>query len=149
MNALEDGLLRFMEAEEPVLTEFLEEPAAGTKRTHWMWFSFPQPTGPGRSAAAKHCGIDSIGEASAYRRHPVLGLRLKECTELLLRAPAQSAHEIYGPPVDLKLRSCMTLFAEVAEEEPVFNQVFERFFDGKPDARRRIAAAMTNLEMPP
>ena len=149
MNALDDGLQRFMEAQDPVYAEVLEELAAGAKRTHWMWFIFPQLKGLGRSAAAMHYGIDSIGEARAYWRHPVLGLRLKECTELLLRAPAQSAHEIFGSPDDLKLRSCMTLFAEVAEEEPVFNQVLERFFDGKPDARRRIAAAITNLEMPP
>jgi uncharacterized protein (DUF1810 family) len=149
MNALDDGLQRFMEAQDPVYAEVLEELAAGAKRTHWMWFIFPQLTGLGRSAVARHYGIDSIDEARAYWRHPVLGLRLKECTELLLRAPAQSAHEIFGSPDDLKLRSCMTLFAEVAEEESVFNQVLERFFDGKPDARRRIAADIANLEMPP
>jgi len=149
MNALDDGLQRFLDAQDPVYAGVLEELAAGAKRTHWMWFIFPQLKGLGRSAVARHYGIDSIDEARAYWRHPVLGLRLKECTELLLRAPAQSAHEIFGSPDDLKLRSCMTLFAEVAEEEPVFNQVLERFFDGKPDARRRIAAAITNLEMPP
>jgi len=149
MNALDDGLQRFLDAQDSVYAGVLEELAAGAKRTHWMWFIFPQLKGLGRSAVARHYGIDSIDEAGAYWRHPVLGLRLKECTELLLRAPAQSAHEIFGSPDDLKLRSCMTLFAEVAEEEPVFNQVLERFFDGKPDARRRIAAAITNLEMPP
>jgi len=149
MNALDDGLQRFLDAQDSVYAGVLEELAAGAKRTHWMWFIFPQLKGLGRSAVARHYGIDSIDEARAYWRHPVLGLRLKECTELLLRAPAQSAHEIFGSPDDLKLRSCMTLFAEVAEEEPVFNQVLERFFDGKPDARRRIAAAITNLEMPP
>ena len=100
-----------------------------------MWFVFPQLNGLGRSATARHYGIDSIDEAVAYWKHPVLGLRLKECTERVLRSHAQSAHEIFGSPDDLKLRSCMTLFAEAAGEEPVFRQVLERFFDGKPDAR--------------
>ncbi len=135
MNASGDGLQRFVDAQGPVYAGVLDELAAARKRSHWMWFIFPQLKGLGRSTLARHYGIDSIGEALAYWQHPVLGLRLKECTERILCAPVQSAHEIFGSPDDLKLRSCMTLFAEAAGEEPAFRQVLERFFDGKPDAR--------------
>jgi len=105
------------------------------KRTHWMWFIFPQIKGLGLSAMAQHYGIESIDEARAYWQHPILGRRLTECTDLLLRTSAKSAHDIFGAPDDLKLRSCMTLFAETTDAEPVFKQVLDRFFDGRPDAR--------------
>jgi uncharacterized protein (DUF1810 family) len=130
-----DDLQRFVDAQDPVYAEVLDELAAARKRTHWMWFIFPQIKGLGQSAMARRYGVESIGEARAYWRHPVLGLRLKECTEHVLRASGKSAHDIFGSPDDLKLRSCMTLFAEAAGEEPLFRQVLERFFAGHPDPR--------------
>jgi len=130
-----DGLQRFVEAQAPVYAEVCSELAAARKRTHWMWFIFPQIKGLGLSAMAQHYGIESIDEARAYWQHPILGRRLTECTDLLLRTSAKSAHDIFGAPDDLKLRSCMTLFAEATDAEPVFKQVLDRFFDGRPDAR--------------
>lgn len=99
-----------------------------------MWFIFPQLKALGRSTIAKHFGIESGGEALAYWQHPVLGQRLKECTQLVLANGGKTVHEIFGSPDDLKFRSCMTLFAQVAPAEPVFSQALECFFDGKPDA---------------
>jgi uncharacterized protein (DUF1810 family) len=101
-----------------------------------MWFVFPQLKGLGRSSTALFYGIASREEALAYWQHPVLGPRLRECAGLLLQAPAdRSALQVMGSPDDLKLRSCMTLFAAVAPAEPVFNAVLQRYFDGQPDAR--------------
>jgi uncharacterized protein (DUF1810 family) len=130
-----EDLQRFIDAQDPVYAEVLRELTAAAKRTHWMWFVFPQLRGLGRSAMALRYGIESIDEARAYLRHAVLGPRLRECTALVLRARNKSAHDIFGSPDDLKLRSCMTLFGEVAGAEPAFRQVLERFFDGQPDAR--------------
>ena len=127
------GLQRFVEAQDRVYASVLEELAAGNKTSHWMWFIFPQLKALGRSSIAKHFGIESGIEALAYWQHPVLGKRLKECTELVLAAGGKTVHEIFGSPDDLKFRSCMTLFAQVAPEEPVFSQALEQFFDGKPD----------------
>ena len=99
-----------------------------------MWFIFPQLKGLGRTSTAQLYGIKSKAEALAYWHHPVLGARLKECAELVLAAPSGlTAHGILGAPDDLKLRSCMTLFAAVAPEEAVFGKVLERFYGGEPD----------------
>ena len=89
----------------------------------------------GRSATAKHFGIESIDEALAYWQHPVLGKRLKECTELVLAVHDKTAHEIFGSPDDLKFRSCMTLFRHVAPDEPAFRLALQRFYDGQPDEK--------------
>ena len=128
-----DPLQRFVDAQAPVFADVCDELAAGRKRTHWMWFIFPQLRELGRSATARFYGLASRDEALAYWRHPVLGPRLKRCAELVLNVSGRTAREIFGTPDDLKLRSCMTLFADVAAEEPVFARVLERFYGGRPD----------------
>jgi uncharacterized protein (DUF1810 family) len=128
------SLDRFLEAQAPVYAQVRSELAAGAKYTHWMWFVFPQLRGLGRSGTARFFGIESRAEAIAYWRHPVLGSRLKECAELMLSAPpGLTALEILGTPDELKLRSCMTLFAEVAPEETVFDRVLARYYAGARD----------------
>lgn len=98
-----------------------------------MWFVFPQLRGLGRSAMAERYGIGSAAEARAYWEHPVLGPRLRECVDLLLAVEDRSAHEILGSPDDVKLRSCLTLFRQVAPEEPVFARALEKYFGGQGD----------------
>jgi uncharacterized protein (DUF1810 family) len=126
------GLQRFVDAQDRVYRQVCAELAAGRKSSHWMWFVFPQFKGLGRSATAQRFGIASKAEAQAYWAHPVLGPRLAQCTELALAVEGRSAHEIFGPPDDLKFRSCMTLFAQ-ATGEPVFARALERYFEGRPD----------------
>jgi uncharacterized protein (DUF1810 family) len=128
-------LQRFVAAQAPVIADVRAELAAGRKRTHWMWFVFPQLKGLGVSSTAQHYGLASLDEARAYLAHPVLGPRLRECCELLLRVPGRSAHEIMGSPDDLKLRSCVTLFQRAAPQEGVFQQLLDKYFDGAPDPR--------------
>jgi uncharacterized protein (DUF1810 family) len=115
------------------------ELAAGRKRTHWMWFVFPQLRGLGLSSMAQHYGIASLDEARAYLAHPVLGTRLRECCALVLAVEGRSAQEIMGSPDDMKLRSCATLFALAAPDEPLFTQVLDKFYGGEPDPRTRHA----------
>jgi uncharacterized protein (DUF1810 family) len=133
MDATTQGLERFVEAQDRVYDNVLDELAMGHKTSHWMWFVFPQLRELGRSAMAKRFGIASSDEAGAYLAHPVLGSRLKECVNLLLAQRNPDAHDIFGSPDDLKLRSCLTLFASVATGEPCFQQALERFYAGKPD----------------
>lgn len=125
-------LQRFVTAQGPVFAQVCAELAAGRKTSHWMWFVFPQLKGLGRSATAQHFGIASREEAQAYWRHPVLGARLKQCTELVLGVEGRSANQIFGSPDNLKFRSCMTLFAQVSDA-PVFGQALEKYFAGKGD----------------
>ncbi len=132
-NLTNNGLERFVEAQDRVYASVCEELAAGEKESHWMWFVFPQLKALGRSPIAKHFGIESREEALAYWKHPVLGPRLKECTKLVLAVGDKTIHEVFGSPDDLKFRSCMTLFAQVAPDEPVFSQALERFYGGQPD----------------
>lgn len=129
------NLERFVEAQDPVFRNARAELAAGQKTSHWMWYVFPQLKGLGMSSTAQHYGISSLAEAEAYWRHPVLGPRLKECTELVLAVPDRSASEIFGNPDDVKFRSCMTLFEKAAPDEPAFAQALDRFFGGERDAR--------------
>ena len=126
-------LERFVQAQAPVHDEVLAELRAGRKRTHWMWFVFPQLAGLGSSAMARRYAIGSLGEAQAYLAHPVLGPRLRECSELVLAAREREVQRIFGSPDDLKFRSCMTLFQRAAPDEPVFGRCLERFFGGVPD----------------
>jgi len=137
-NASTAGLERFVAAQEPVWAAVRRELAAGRKTSHWMWFVFPQLRSLGRSDTAKLYGLDE-NEAARYWRHPVLGPRLLECTRLVLATPGRTAHDIFGSPDDLKLRSCMTLFDVVAPEEPAFRAVLDRFYRGEAD-RLTIAA---------
>ena len=121
---------RFVQAQDGVYDDALAELTAGRKRTHWMWFVFPQIAGLGSSPTAQRYAIRSLDEARAYLAHPVLGPRLRECAQALLAVPGRSAHEILGHPDDLKLRSSMTLFARAAEDPALFEAVLDRFYDG-------------------
>jgi uncharacterized protein (DUF1810 family) len=127
-------LQRFVDAQQGVYAQVCAELAAGCKRSHWMWFVFPQLKGLGRSATAQHYGIASKAEAQAYWAHPLLGPRLKQCTDLVLAVDGRSAQQIFGPPDDLKFRSSMTLFAQ-ATGEPVFTRALQKYFDGEADPR--------------
>ncbi|WP_296443212.1 DUF1810 domain-containing protein [Rhodoferax sp. UBA5149] len=133
MNLATQGLQRFVEAQDRVYESVCNELALGEKTSHWMWFIFPQLKGLGRSPIAKHFGIASAAEALDFWQHPVLGQRLKECTQLVLAQPHTTAHDIFGSPDDLKFKSCMTLFAQVAPDEPMFKQALTRFFGGMVD----------------
>ena len=124
---------RFVKAQESVFEEVLSELRAGRKRSHWIWFIFPQLKGLGHSAMAQDYGITSREEAEAYLQHPVLGPRLKECTQLVNAVEGRSIDAILGYPDDLKFRSSMTLFALVAPEEVVFKNALRKYFSGELD----------------
>jgi len=129
-------LRRFTKAQGKIYASVLEELRIGRKRTHWIWFIFPQIDGLGHSSTSKHYAIKSIEEARQYLNHPVLGARLLECTETVLAVEGRSVSEIFGYPDDLKLKSSMTLFAAVAENpHSVFSSVLEKYFQGEQDDR--------------
>jgi uncharacterized protein (DUF1810 family) len=127
------GLVRFVEAQAGSYTEAVAELRQGAKRSHWMWYIFPQLCGLGRSPMAQIYGIASTDEARAYLAHPILGPRLLECTQLALQAEASSASAIFPFPDDLKFRSCMTLFAQVAPGPGVFTAALQKYCGGVPD----------------
>jgi uncharacterized protein (DUF1810 family) len=137
MTAADDphDLARFVEAQAGDYETALAEIRAGRKRSHWMWYIFPQIDGLGFSSMARRYAIKSLDEARAYLDYPVLGPRLVEITEAALAVEGRSAHEIFGSPDDMKLRSCATLFARAASEGSVFSRLLDRFFDGEPDVR--------------
>jgi uncharacterized protein (DUF1810 family) len=128
-------LQRFVDAQHGVYESALGEITQGQKRTHWMWFIFPQIDGLGSSPAARHYAIKSREEAEAYLRHPVLGPRLAACAEAALAVDGRSAREMFGSPDDLKLRSSATLFAAIAPGGSVFERVIEKYFNGQPDPK--------------
>ncbi len=115
-------LERFVQAQQAVYAAVCAELRAGAKRSHWMWFIFPQLRGLGSSPSAQHYGLASLAEARAYLDHPVLGARLRECTRCLLLLEGRSAAEIFGYPDELKLRSCLTLFERAAPQEELFGE---------------------------
>lgn len=127
------NLARFVNAQNPVYATVLAELRKGQKRTHWMWYIFPQIAGLGHSPTAKHYAIQSAAEARHYLAHPILGPRLVECATTLLAHKGQSAWAIFGSPDDMKLKSCMTLFAAVTTTETIFAQVLDRYFSGERD----------------
>jgi uncharacterized protein (DUF1810 family) len=129
------NLQRFVEAQDGVKEAVDRELASGRKRSHWMWFVFPQIQGLGMSVMAQRYAINSLEEARAYLEHPVLGERLREWTRLVLNVEGKSANEIFGYPDYLKFRSCMTLFSQVAEAGSVFEQALDKFYDGEPDRK--------------
>jgi uncharacterized protein (DUF1810 family) len=135
MKQPEYDLTRFISAQETIFESVLNELESGQKRSHWMWFIFPQIEGLGRSATARYYSIKSEEEARAYLKHPILGARLSKCAEALLAIEGKSAPEIFGFPDDLKLNSSMTLFACVTESTSVFVRVLEKYFDGKRDKK--------------
>jgi uncharacterized protein (DUF1810 family) len=126
-------LNRFVAAQDGVYDRALGEIRVGRKRSHWMWFIFPQFDGLGYSATSKRYSIKSLAEADAYVKHPVLGSRLRECCKAVLGVSGHSADEIFGSPDDMKLRSCATLFAKVSPPDSVFHRLLDRYFDGDPD----------------
>jgi uncharacterized protein (DUF1810 family) len=128
------GVARFLEAQSAVYASVLVELGAGRKTGHWMWFVFPQLRSLGRSGTARFYGIADRAEAAVYAQHPVLGERLRQCARLVLATEGRTAHEIFGSPDDLKLRSCMTLFAAIAPEERAFSEVLARFYAGVGDS---------------
>lgn len=129
-------LERFVAGQEPMFAAALAELRAGRKRSHWMWFIFPQLRGLGVSSTATFYGIGSLDEARAYLAHPVLGPRLVLCTETVLATKSRTLREIFGSPDDMKFRSCMTLFARASEtNDDVFSQALDRFCEGRADER--------------
>ncbi len=126
---------RFLTAQAPIYEQVRRELAAGAKRSHWMWFVFPQIAGLGLSATSRHFAISSLAEAQAYLQHKVLGPRLRECTELVNRVAGRTAHQIFGSPDDMKFRSSMTLFLQAAGADSVFDAALCRFFDGQADSQ--------------
>jgi uncharacterized protein (DUF1810 family) len=131
--ATEFNLERFVEAQNGVYEKALAELRAGHKRTHWMWFIFPQIEGLGHSAMAQRYAIRSADEAAAYLAHPVLGRRLRACAQAVAAHDDRGVDEIFGYPDNLKFHSSMTLFADVAPDEAVFQTCLDQFFDGRPD----------------
>lgn len=126
-------LKRFLDAQNGIFEIALSELRNGQKRTHWMWFIFPQVEGLGRSDNSRKYSIKSRKEALAYLSHPILGKRLLECAETLLAINNKSAIEIFSTPDHKKLKSSMTLFASLTETQSVFDQVLEKYFDKKRD----------------
>jgi uncharacterized protein (DUF1810 family) len=127
------NLQRFIDAQSGVFGQALAELRSGRKRSHWMWFIFPQIAGLGRSETARRFAIASRLEAQEYLRHGILGPRLVDCARAVCRVEGRSAYEIFGSPDDLKFRSSMTLFAEVAGDEGIFAEALRKYFDGRPD----------------
>lgn len=127
-------LRRFVDAQERLYDTVLDELRDGRKRSHWIWFVFPQLQALGRSPTAIRYGITSLDEATAYLDHDVLGPRLRECARLVARIQGSSADEIFGWPDNLKVRSSMTLFARATEDNADFRAVLDRFYDGVEDS---------------
>lgn len=134
-EATEFNLERFVQAQEPVFEQVLEELKLGQKRSHWMWFVFPQLKDIGHSSVAKFYGIASLEEARAYMGHQLLGKRLVICTEILLTHTDASLNQILGSPDDLKFCSSMTLFSLASSDPFVFNRALDQFCDGHMDER--------------
>jgi uncharacterized protein (DUF1810 family) len=131
----EPNLQRFLDAQATDYAPALAEIKNGRKRSHWMWYIFPQIQGLGFSSISQRYAIQDLSEAAAYLQHPVLGARLKEISQALLGLAGSNATNIMGSPDDLKLRSSMTLFGAVPGAEPVFQQVLDKFFGGAPDSK--------------
>lgn len=137
MDANDDpyNLNRFVQAQEAVYAKVLAELSAGRKRSHWIWFIFPQAHGLGYSMTARKYALKSLEEASAYPEHDVLGSRLKESSRLVLQIENQTASDIFGYPDNMKFRSSMTLFSLVAEKNSVFHAALKKYFDSVPDMK--------------
>ena len=125
---------RHIKAQAPIYARALAELKRGQKQSHWMWFVFPQIAGLGHSAMSHTYAIQSLEEAREYLAHPVLGARLRECCQTLMVLEGRTAHEIFRSPDDLKFRSCLTLFARAAPDEPLFDDLLVKYFGGEEDA---------------
>ena len=126
-------LERFVQAQQQDYAAALAEVKSGRKRSHWMWYVFPQIKGLGSSPTSELYAIQDASEAKAYLSHPVLGQRLIEITEALLNVDGRTARDIFGTPDDLKLKSCATLFASLSPPGSVFEKVLAKYFDAEPD----------------
>ncbi len=131
------SLARFLEAQVEIYPIVLDELRSGQKRSHWMWFIFPQLRGLGSSPTSVHYGIASRQEAQDYLSDPILGSRLLECTQLVLNIKDRTAFDIFGTPDDLKFQSCMSLFQFVDPAQQSFSQALDQFFAGQVDARTK------------
>jgi len=129
------SLERFIKAQDQTYELALAEIKQGKKRSHWMWYIFPQLKGLGFSDMSQYYGITDISEANAYLKHVILGTRLIQISEELLKLPTTDACQIFGSPDELKLRSSMTLFALIKDADKVFEKVLTKFFDGKKDPK--------------
>ncbi|MFA0812409.1 DUF1810 domain-containing protein [Microbulbifer epialgicus] len=129
------NLARFVEAQRNSYETALAELQRGKKRSHWMWYIFPQIVGLGHSAMAQQYGVKTLGEAKAYLDHPQLGKRLKECCDTLLEIQDRTAHQVFGSPDDMKLKSCMTLFALASGSGNIFEKVLQKYYQGQKDPR--------------
>jgi uncharacterized protein (DUF1810 family) len=127
-------LERFVQAQQQAYAAALSEVKDGRKRSHWMWYIFPQIKGLGTSPISQLYAIQDASEAKAYLHHPVLGPRLLEITDALLNVDGRTAREIFGTPDDLKLKSCATLFASISPPDSVFEKVLTKYFNAEPDA---------------
>jgi len=127
------GLQRFVDAQNPVYDKVCSELRDGVKKSHWMWFIFPQVEGLGSSQMARKFAISSLAEAAAFLAHPVLGSRLTECTRLVNLVAGRPIEEIFGYSDDLKFRSSMTLFAHAAPDNRVFTDALQKYFSGEFD----------------
>lgn len=130
-----DPFQHFIDAQESVYSAVIEELQDGEKRSHWMWFIFPQLAGLGRSGMAQRFALHSLEEARRYAEHPLLGKRLHECTRLVCAIQNRNVSEVFGYPDDLKFHSCMTLFALAIPREPLFESALAKYFNGQRDAK--------------
>jgi uncharacterized protein (DUF1810 family) len=136
---------RFLYAQQNIYTQVIKELQNGKKTTHWMWFIFPQIDGLGHSSTAKYYAINSIEEAKEYIDHPILGKRLLESSNIILKIEGRSVEDIFGYPDYLKLKSCMTLFNFITPEQKVFSNVLKKYFAGEKDEQTlSILQKMTN-----
>ena len=133
----ETDLKRFIDAQDADYSTALSEIKQGRKKTHWMWYIFPQIQGLGFSETSKFYAIKDLAEAGAFLKHPVLGNRLINICQALLDLKDNNANNIFGSPDDLKLKSSMTLFASLPDSNPVFQSVLDKFFDGMRDSKTR------------
>ena len=140
MTSYDDfDLERFVTAQAPVFETVLAELRAGCKRSHWMWFVFPQLRGLGHSSTARFYGISSIEEARAYLAHPLLGPRLDLCTRIVVTSKSSSLHAIFGSPDDMKFRSCVTLFSLATDNsDNPFRHALHRWCEGQPDEQTLV-----------
>ena len=127
------NLNRFVKAQDPVFEQVLAELGEGRKQSHWMWFIFPQIRGLGHSCTAIEFAISSREEAEAYLQRPILGPRLRQCTQLVLDVEGRPIEDIFGYPDHLKFRSSMTLFAHATQDNQIFKAALEKYFGGEPD----------------
>src|SRR5476651_2648585 len=127
-------LQHFVDAQASVYAAVLAELEAGKKRSHWMWFIFPQLQGLDRSDMARRYALDGLADARSYLAHPVLGARLFECSTLVRAIPERAIGAIFGTPDDLKFHSCMTLFAQARPGQSIFGDCLQKYFDGRRDA---------------